>query len=398
MGLAPNQHKLRTFENGFNPAKSEGVAPKMPHCEAYKNDFLRCGARVHAEGDMCGTHRNTHARRVLISGERPAGTCAAYLTTHRWCGEATLPGDRLCQLHAETREHSEMRQLQNQQDRETLMQLRAEQPTPTWQAVMDRMFNDETRSLTRAHQIAWRYFAIFTNVVQEAFHDRWEWLIDGRVGPEPFTVPIVVVPPPPAPLPQPVAEVGELARFAADAQNVHTSAVNKQTNAGLEKLLAVAVPHDQDTQLTMSAAWFKLPSFNFTDYVTVINDVNKWFNRKTCRKDNDKLYRNALRGLVAIINRKPEELRKELFQRLWEECNDAVDMCCDGHITRLCNVLVGFDDAFKPPVSIGELLQNAMAAIAAAEISDVEKLNRATAFFDEHGIPQEERVAWLEAM
>jgi hypothetical protein len=72
-------------------------------------------------------------------------------------------------------------------------------------------------------------------------------------------------------------------------------------------------------------------------------------------------------------------------------------MCCEGHISRLCNVLVGFDDAFQPPVSFGELLQSKMSAIAGLDVTEEEKRRQATAFFDEHGTPAEERVAWLEA-
>jgi hypothetical protein len=72
-------------------------------------------------------------------------------------------------------------------------------------------------------------------------------------------------------------------------------------------------------------------------------------------------------------------------------------MCCDGHISRLCNVLVGFDDAFAPPVPFGEILQNKMAAIAALEIETEEKVRQANTFFNEFAVPEPERVAWLEA-
>jgi hypothetical protein len=72
-------------------------------------------------------------------------------------------------------------------------------------------------------------------------------------------------------------------------------------------------------------------------------------------------------------------------------------MCCEGHISRLCNVLVGFDEAFQPPVPFGEILQNKMAAIAGLDIPEEEKRKQANAFFDEHRVAQEERSAWLDA-
>lgn len=369
----------------------------MPHCHAYKSDLLRCNAHVHAEGGFCGTHTATHARRIQRSGVRPVGTCEAYLTTHRWCGHAVVLGDRLCEHHVVVRQRSEERQLAAGVDRAMLTELLNTFPLLTWADVMDRMFADETRPIGRRRHIAQRFFNIRANVVPEAFDDRWDWLMEGRVGEEPLGVPFIL----PHWAPQlaqiqPVV-VGDLQRLATDNQNVHTNAVTKQTNDGLKKLLAVAVPNAQDTQRIITEEWFKLRGVSFNRYLGVINDVHKWFNTPTCRTHNDKLYYNALRGLVAMLNKKTGELRTELFQRLWEECSEAVGMCCDGHITRLCNVLVGFDDDFKPPVPFGELLQNKMAAIAMLEADEEEKRRQATAFFEEFAVPQVERVAWLEA-
>ena len=73
-------------------------------------------------------------------------------------------------------------------------------------------------------------------------------------------------------------------------------------------------------------------------------------------------------------------------------------MCIDGHISRLANVLVGFDDAFKAPVSQGELIQNQMSAISAMTISSAEKTRLATVFFDEMSVPPDQRAVWLEAL
>lgn len=135
----------------------------------------------------------------------------------------------------------------------------------------------------------------------------------------------------------------------------------------------------------------------WSDTLRVANDVNKWFNTKTCRAENDNLYRHLLRGLVAMINRTDSETRPELYKRLWEECREATGMCCEGHITRLCNVMVGFDEAFQPPVALGDLMQNKMSAIAGMDIPEEEKRRQANAWFVEHAVPEEERTAWLEA-
>ena len=148
----------------------------------------------------------------------------------------------------------------------------------------------------------------------------------------------------------------------------------------------------------MTLVWLGILGVSYGSYLRVAQDVNRWFNTKDCRVVDDNLYRKLLRGLVAMLNaEKDDERRSELFRRLWEECSESVGMCCEGHISRLCNVLVGFDEAFQPPVAFGEILQSKMAAIAGLDISDDEKRKQANAFFDEHGTPQEERVAWLDA-
>lgn len=118
----------------------------------------------------------------------------------------------------------------------------------------------------------------------------------------------------------------------------------------------------------------------------------------TCKTVNDHLYRRALDGLYILIRRMPDrDIQEELFKRAFEECYESVGMCCEGHISRLCNVLVGFDDAFAPPVPFGEILQNKMAAIYAMEVDTEEKIRQATAFFNEFAVPEAERSAWLEA-
>lgn len=213
----------------------------------------------------------------------------------------------------------------------------------------------------------------------------WGWVRDGRNGPAPMF----------AALPLPPDR--NLQALARDPQNVHTRDVSNQTNASMDKLMATEIPRSQQTEKIMASAWVNHVSVGWTDILRTLNDVNKWFNTKTCRNNNDQLYRCLLRGLVATINNTDAEMRTELYKRLWEECRESVGMCCEGHITRLCNVMVGFDDAFKPPVPVGEILQQKMAAIAGLDVTTEMKHTHANAVFDELNIPAEQRVAWLEA-
>ena len=204
--------------------------------------------------------------------------------------------------------------------------------------------------------------------------------------------------PPLAPLiPDPPRAAG-LAAFVRDAQNVHTRIVAEQTNGATAMLLSYVVPEDQQTEKRLALAWLVTPGLRYTTFLAVAADINRWFNTPDCRALGDNLYRRLLRGLVARLRSEPDQERAaEMYKRAWEECVESVGLCCEGHISRLCNVLVGFDDAFQPPVPFGEILQSKMSAIAAMDIPDDEKRRQAMAFFDEHKTPAADRVAWLEA-
>jgi hypothetical protein len=46
---------------------------------------------------------------------------------------------------------------------------------------------------------------------------------------------------------------------------------------------------------------------------------------------------------------------------------------------------------------LGELIQQKMAAIAGQDIPEDDKRRLANEFFDQHGVVEGERVAWLDA-
>jgi hypothetical protein len=236
------------------------------------------------------------------------------------------------------------------------------------------------------HEAGRHYYFRMGGIRSFDYFAYWQWAQGGQIGPPPVQAHVPAA-----------APVTALANLARDAQNVHTAPVSAQTNASMEKLLTKVVPPSQGTERAMMKEWVVLTKVRWDDVMRVANDVNKWFNTATCRVENDSLYRRLLRGLVATINSTNDEMRTELYKRLWEECREATGMCCEGHITRLCNVMVGFDDAFLPPISLGELMQQKMAAIAGMDISDEEKVRQATEWFTEHAVPDAERVAWLEA-
>jgi hypothetical protein len=204
-------------------------------------------------------------------------------------------------------------------------------------------------------------------------------------------------------LPDPPQVPRGLRMLAQDNQNVHTREVNQQTEDGIRRLCEVAVSPTQDTRKALVGVWCVTLPDGWEKIYTVYRDIEKWFAVQHCRTVQpqvpDKLYYRTLRGLVAyILKVENPETRNELFKRAYEECRESVDMCCDGHLARLVNVLVGFDDAFKPPVTQGDLIQNRMSAINAMSASSDEKVRLANAFFTDLGVGVDDRAPWIAAL
>jgi hypothetical protein len=190
------------------------------------------------------------------------------------------------------------------------------------------------------------------------------------------------------------------AQLAHDNQNVHTQEISKQMKDSIALLLAVEVPATQtNTFNELAASWVRLAK-DTAEANVVYADAVSWWNRPTIFTQGDKLYRKCLRGLWWTIKNYKGEVREELEKRLWQECKEAAipySVCTQGHMARLSNVMVGFDDAFAPPVPVGEILQQKMAAISEMDIEYEKQIELAEAVLAELKIPHEEHKNWLAA-
>lgn len=379
----------------------------MPTCVAIKTSGETCGRNAVLAGiwneafnalpahlHFCGLHHRTYQQRVLVAGNHVAGRCQ-YYANQQWCESAAVNDGNVCHRHGVhirgLLQRAALRAEIEERVRMLRVELLNEQPLRPWRAIVDDLL---TRNIPDDDHVRYRagleVYLIREEGAQFNFIRYWHWVEGGRHGPEPVVQDVPILLPPPRP------DAG-LRAIARDAQNVHTAVVSQQTNAAVEKLLTAQVPKEQQTEKGMVRSWIAAVPTSWHSILRTSNDVNKWFNTKTCREQEDHLYRKVLRGLVATIDRTDNEMRPELYKRLWEECTESVGLCCEGHISRLCNVMVGFDDAFKPPVSVGDILQSKMAAIAGLDVATEMKHTHANAVFDELGIPAEQRQPWLDA-
>jgi hypothetical protein len=191
----------------------------------------------------------------------------------------------------------------------------------------------------------------------------------------------------------------ELQRVAADPQNTHDRNVRKQTDENVKLLLEITPPDGQKTLEDIREVWnrvYRIPGRGVDERVYA--DMQKWYDTSQCYVPNDWMYRKVLDALWYRIKLVEDpKIRHELYRRLQQECAEAFAMCCEGHIGRLANVLVGFDDSFKPQVPVGIILQNKMAVISQIENAE-ERLKQARELMVELKVPDDQAVAWIEAV
>jgi len=198
--------------------------------------------------------------------------------------------------------------------------------------------------------------------------------------------------------PESVKKKHALQKLAGDGQNVHTRIVTKQTNTSMDIINSTTVPKGQRTTDEIITHWSNSLGLDWQDINTVYLDMLEWGAKTTIYKPDDYYYRKTLRGLWALIKTYSGDEFKEILKRLFEECQESVGMCGQGHITRLCNVLVGFHSAFLTVQSSMEQFQTKIAALAADEsLSTQTKLKEATVLLDEYDIPDNQRQAWIDA-
>jgi hypothetical protein len=189
----------------------------------------------------------------------------------------------------------------------------------------------------------------------------------------------------------------ELGRMARDPQSVHTRAVTDQTNRLQELIFLFEVPNNQLTMIEIRRCWDQLFARRPVDE-RIYNDMQFWYDKNECRVPGDKLYKRILDHLWARIKSIIQiDTRTELIKRLQQECAESFQMCCEGHISRLLNVMSGFDDRFIQTIPKSMILQNRMPKISEIE-DEEERYIQATALFAELQMDHEEARPWLDAL
>jgi hypothetical protein len=195
---------------------------------------------------------------------------------------------------------------------------------------------------------------------------------------------------------QVAAPVGELARFATDPQNVHTTDAVKKVKEIIEKVLEVDVPAEYkwnivecsktpgeiilECKLTPRAAW-QMSAMYCAD--SEIYDMGKG------------IYGRVLDCVWQFILK--SEHKQDLCRILKSELQDNIGMCAQGNLSRLANILAGYMDGVKSQESLSEILGRELPPLIEIEdaglrmIQFIEKMQ-------ENNVPPKDWLIWAEPL
>ena len=182
----------------------------------------------------------------------------------------------------------------------------------------------------------------------------------------------------------------DLEAFARDPQSVHRSSVQDTLPKGLDFLMAVPITPPLDAFNEIMNEYMAADLFRFkrpvclalaTDMDTLSVQLGSHL----------VVYADVLNHLWAYIRN--HEHKGELVKRLMEELEEGVDTCGNGKVSRLVNVLAGFEEG----IGSGDLQSVFQTKIAALR-SLTDRLNLAHELFREYAIPVDQQIAWLRAL
>jgi len=192
------------------------------------------------------------------------------------------------------------------------------------------------------------------------------------------------------------APIGELAQFANDRQNVHTTEAVKKVKEIIEKVLEVPVPAEHkwniaecsktpgeiilECKLTPKAAW-QMSAMYCAD--SEIYEMGKG------------IYGRVLDCVWQFILK--SEHKEDLCRILKSELQDNIGMCAQGNLSRLANILAGYMDGVKSQESLSEILGRELPPLMEIEdaglrmIQFIEKMQ-------ENNVPPKDWIVWAEPL
>ena len=187
----------------------------------------------------------------------------------------------------------------------------------------------------------------------------------------------------------------DLVAFVKDSQNVHTAPARDSTSRALSIIMkrpGFTTSSLSDSIVTYFLNTTKAIGFTLTQRSQIMDEL---FADRLRISAFDYAYSEVF---LRVWDKVLTIDTVDILQRLAEELHDGMGMCAQGKMTRLVNVLRGFDEELDevPLISQGELLQIAMARISALPAEEREPAM--TTAFTDLGVSATDQEVWRSAV
>ena len=180
----------------------------------------------------------------------------------------------------------------------------------------------------------------------------------------------------------------DLEQLSTDKQNVHTKPIVETVLIRAKELISFARNSSNEDVVLY------LLSDELLSNKAKENMNSYFYSNESIYELSKPTYRMVLQGLWKYIQNQTPIIREEMIERLRQELEDNVGTCAQGNISRLTNVLNGYDNkSVEPQISLSDI----MAQISKEKNLSVRK-EKAKETLKKHKVPKEEFKAWMEAI
>jgi len=184
--------------------------------------------------------------------------------------------------------------------------------------------------------------------------------------------------------------------FHEDRQNIHLAVtVNEVVKKTIQKVITIPVPADYrwNTETVAKTLGEIIAECKLSIAAARLLS-EKYLSEETIYDMVPGIYGKTLDSVWQFIKGHADKVL--LIKTLKTELEDNIDMCAQGNLTRLCNVLQGYlDDMPAPPIA--EILGDLLPPLAEIEDREVRR-EKALQIMRTHNVPDDQQEVWLEPL
>jgi hypothetical protein len=187
-----------------------------------------------------------------------------------------------------------------------------------------------------------------------------------------------------------------LAAFAADPQNVHTTAAVQQTKDIVAKIRETVVPEGYRWHATISSRTpFEIGLECNLSQKAAWQMISQYAQDTSIYDIEVGIYGKVLDCVWQYV--KASSDKEDLCRIIKRELEDNIGMCAQGNLSRICNVLAGYMEGIGSQESLSERLGRLLPPLM--ELEDVtERIRQALVILRDNHVPVGEWDSWMDPL